>query len=122
MVCYLLLPAQWAVIGMALGYGASYAVGVAVAVPKLKAKIGGLDTGRIGKTYVRLAIASLPAAALGLGVSLLLNGVLNGWLGSLVTLAAAGGLQVAVFVLIAKRMRIEELNAMIGMVRSRLGR
>ncbi|MDH6576380.1 murein biosynthesis integral membrane protein MurJ [Kitasatospora sp. MAP5-34] len=120
--CYLVLPAQWAVTGMALGYGASYAVGVAVAVPKLKAKIGGLDTGRIAKTYVRLAIASLPAAAVGLGVSLLVDGVLHGWLGSVVTLAVAGGLQLLVFAVIAKRMRIEELNAMVGMVRSRLGR
>ncbi|GAA2134516.1 hypothetical protein GCM10009760_11940 [Kitasatospora kazusensis] len=120
--CYLLLPAQWAVTGMALGYGASYAVGVAVAVPKLKARIGGLDTGRIAKTYVRLAIASLPAAAVGLGVSLLVDGALNGWLGSVITLVLAGGLQLLVFAVVAKRMRIEELNAMVGMVRSRLGR
>ncbi|MER5639550.1 murein biosynthesis integral membrane protein MurJ [Kitasatospora sp. NPDC002227] len=122
MLCYLVLPAQWAVTGMALGYGAAYAVGVAVAVPKLKAKIGGLDTGRIAKTYVRLAIASLPAAAVGLAAELLLGGVLDGWVGSVVTLVVAAGLQVGVFLLIARRMRIEELNAMVGMVRSRLGR
>lgn len=121
-LCFLVLPSQWAVTGMALGYGASYAVGVAVAVPKLKARIGGLDTGRIAKTYVRLAIASLPAAAIGLGVSLLLKGVIDGWLGSVVTLAVAGGLQLLVFAVVARRMRIEELNAMVGMVRSRLGR
>ncbi|MER5861746.1 murein biosynthesis integral membrane protein MurJ [Kitasatospora sp. NPDC002040] len=124
--CWFVLPAQWAVTGMALGYGLSYAVGVAVAVPKLKAKVGGLDTGRIAKTYVRLAIASLPAAVLGLGVSLLLNDLLTGligdWAGAVVTVLVAGGLQLAVFTLVARRMRIEELNAMIGMVRSRLGR
>jgi len=121
-ICYLVLPAQWAVTGMALGYGASYAVGVAVAVPKLKAKIGGLDTKRIAKTYVRLAIASVPAAAVGIGAALLVNGQLEGWSGSVITLLVAGGLQLLVFTVIAKRMRIEELNAMIGMVRSRLGR
>ncbi|GAA0701748.1 murein biosynthesis integral membrane protein MurJ [Kitasatospora atroaurantiaca] len=121
-ICYLVLPAQWAVTGMALGYGASYAVGVAVAVPKLKAKIGGLDTKRIAKTYVRLAIASVPAAAVGIGAALLVNGQVEGWSGSVITLLVAGGLQLAVFVVIARRMRIEELNAMIGMVRSRLGR
>ncbi|AUG78548.1 membrane protein [Kitasatospora sp. MMS16-BH015] len=121
-LCYLVLPAQWAVTGMALGYGAAYAVGVAVAVPKLKAKIGGLDTGRIAKTYVRLTIASLPAAAVGLGVELALNGLLDGWLGSVLTLVLAAGLQLAVFGLVARRMRIEELNSLLGMVRSRLGR
>ncbi|MFB7662710.1 murein biosynthesis integral membrane protein MurJ [Kitasatospora sp. NPDC056138] len=121
-LCYLVLPAQLAVTGMALGYGASYAVGVAVALPKLKARIGGLDTARIAKTYVRLAIASVPAALVGLAFSLLLRGVLNGWPGSVLTLVVAAGAQLTVFAAIARRMRIEELNAMIGMVRSRLGR
>ncbi|MFE9422447.1 murein biosynthesis integral membrane protein MurJ [Kitasatospora sp. NPDC006697] len=120
--CYLLLPARWAVTGMALGYGAAYAVGVAVAVPKLKRRIGGLDTQRITKTYVRLVIACLPAALAGLLLSLGLSAVLSGWLGSVVTVVVAGAAQLAVFVQLAKRMRIEELQSMIGMVRSRLGR
>jgi len=121
-LCWFLLPAQWAVTGMAFGYGLSYAVGVAVALPKLKARVGGLDSGRIAKTYVRLAIASLPAAAVGLTVELLLLGVLNGWLGDVLTLVVAAGAQLAVFLLIARKMRIEELNALTGMVRRRLGR
>ncbi|MDH6111875.1 putative peptidoglycan lipid II flippase [Kitasatospora sp. MAP12-15] len=121
-LCYLLLPAQWAVTGMALGYGASYAVGVAVALPKLKQRIGGLDTGRIAKTYARLAIACLPAALSGFLVATALTGLLHGWLGSVVTVLVAAAVQVAVFTALARRLRIEELNAMIGMVRSRLGR
>ncbi|WP_033823087.1 murein biosynthesis integral membrane protein MurJ [Kitasatospora sp. MBT63] len=121
-LCYLALPDRWAVTGMAFGYGISYAVGVAVAVPKLMARIGGLDTARIGKTYVRLGIACLPAAAVGLAVELLLDGALGGWLGSVLTLLVAASLQLGVFLLLARRMRIEELNAMLGMVRGRLGR
>ncbi|MEV4558793.1 murein biosynthesis integral membrane protein MurJ [Kitasatospora sp. NPDC049285] len=121
-LCWLVLPAQWAVTGMALGYGLSYAVGVFVAVPKLKAKVGDLDTGRIAKTYVRLAIASLPAAAVGLAVELVALQALDGWIGSVLTLLVAGSAQLAVFLLLARRMRIEELNALTGMVRRRLGR
>ncbi|MGW2249448.1 murein biosynthesis integral membrane protein MurJ [Kitasatospora sp. NPDC001660] len=122
LVCWLALPPEWTVTGMAFGYGLAYAVGVTVAVPKLKKKIGGLDTKRIGKTYSRLAAACIPAALIGLGVSLAVQRALGGWPGSVVSLVAAGGLQLAVFVLIAKRLRIEELNAMLGMVRGRLGR
>ncbi|MEV6211135.1 murein biosynthesis integral membrane protein MurJ [Kitasatospora sp. NPDC051914] len=121
-LCWLVLPAQWAVTGMALCYGASYAVGVAVAVPRLKARIGGLDTGRIGRTYVRLVIASLPAVALGLAVELLMLDLLDGWPAGVLTLAVAAALQIGTFLLVARRMRIEELNSMLGMVRSRLGR
>ncbi|MFE7564583.1 murein biosynthesis integral membrane protein MurJ [Kitasatospora sp. NPDC057500] len=122
LLCWLLLPAEWTVTGMALGYGVAYAVGVTVALPKLKKKIGGLDTKRIGKTYSRLATASVPAALVGLGVSLAITRVVGGWAGAVLTVLLAGGLQLAVFVLIAKRLRIEELNAMLGMVRGRLGR
>ncbi|WP_143199994.1 murein biosynthesis integral membrane protein MurJ [Kitasatospora sp. CB01950] len=123
-LCWLVLPAQWAVTGMALGYGLSYAVGVAVALPKLKARIGGLDTARITKTYVRLAIASLPAAVVGLVIEVFALQALDGWgwLGNVLTLAAAAVVQLAVFLLLARRMRIEELNALTGMVRRRLGR
>ncbi|MFB7946765.1 murein biosynthesis integral membrane protein MurJ [Kitasatospora phosalacinea] len=121
-LCWLVLPAQWAVTGMALGYGLSYAVGVSVAVPKLKAKVGGLDTARITKTYVRLAIASLPAAAVGLALELLALQVLDGWIGNVLTLLVAAGAQLAVFLVMARKMRIEELGALTGMVRRRLGR
>lgn len=119
---YLLLPAQWVVTGMAVGNGLAYLTGVAVAAPRLKAKIGGLDTARITRTYVRLAIACLPGALLGLVVALLVRSVLGGWPGNAAALAVAGGLQLAVFVAVAKRMRIEEVNGMISMVRARLGR
>ncbi|MER7755978.1 murein biosynthesis integral membrane protein MurJ [Kitasatospora sp. NPDC097643] len=122
LVCWFALPAEWTVTGMAFGYGLAYAIGVMVAVPKLKKKIGGLDTKRIGKTYSRLAAACVPAAAVGLGVSLAVQRVLDGWAGSVLALVVAGALQLAVFVFIAKRLRIEELNAMLGMVRGRLGR
>ena len=121
-LCYLLLPSQWVVTGMALGYGLAYAVGVAVAIPKLKRKIGGLDTKRIGRTYSRLAAACVPAAVVGLGVSLLISALVGGWIGSVLAVILAGALQLAVFAVIAKRLKIEELNAMTGMLRSRLGR
>ncbi|MFE2724478.1 murein biosynthesis integral membrane protein MurJ [Kitasatospora sp. NPDC059327] len=122
LACWVVLPSEWVVTGMAFGYGLAYAVGVTVAVPKLKKKIGGLDTKRIGKTYTRLITASVPAALVGLGASLAVQQVLAGWFGSVLTIVVAGGLQLAVFVLIAKKLRIEELNAMLGMVRGRLGR
>ncbi|MFG2904218.1 murein biosynthesis integral membrane protein MurJ [Kitasatospora sp. NPDC048286] len=122
LLCWLVLPAEWTVTGLAFGYGLAYAIGVAVAMPKLKKRIGGLDTKRIGRTYSRLAAAGVPAALVGLGASLGVQQVLGGWAGSVAALVVAGGLQLAVFVLIAKRLRIEELNSMLGMVRGRLGR
>ncbi|MBW5480740.1 murein biosynthesis integral membrane protein MurJ [Streptomyces bambusae] len=121
---FFVLPSRWAVVGMAAAYGLGYAVGVGVAWRRLRTRLGGdLDGSRVIRTYARLAGACVPAAlvagAAAYGITRLLG---SGALGSAASLAAGGILLAAVFLAAAKRMRIEELNAMVGMVRGRLGR
>ncbi|MGW5848122.1 murein biosynthesis integral membrane protein MurJ [Streptomyces sp. NPDC055254] len=121
---FFLLPARWAVVGMAAAYGLGYAVGVGVAWRRLRTRLGGdLDGAHIMRTYARLTGACVPAAAVAgaaaYGVTRWLG---SGVLGSATALVAGGIALAAVFLIAAKRMRIEELNAMVGMVRGRLGR
>ncbi|GHF43079.1 lipid II flippase MurJ [Streptomyces mashuensis] len=121
---YLVLPARWAVAGMAASYGLAYAVGVGVAWRRLSHRLGGdLDGARVVRTYARLIGACVPAALIGgataYGIGQLLG---SGVIGSLASLAGGGLLLIAVFYIAAKRMRIEELTAMVGMVRGRIGR
>ncbi|WP_031512697.1 murein biosynthesis integral membrane protein MurJ [Streptomyces sp. NRRL F-5123] len=122
--CFLVLPARWAVVGMAFSYGLAYAVGVGVAVKRLRARLGGdLDGRRVVRTYARLVGACIPAAAIaGIAVWVLSDKLGGGVTGSLASLVVGGGLLGGIFLLIAKQMRIQELNGMIGMVRGRLGR
>ncbi|MEU8522585.1 murein biosynthesis integral membrane protein MurJ [Streptomyces sp. NBC_01216] len=122
--CYILLPPQWAVVGMAASYGLAYAVGVGIAWRRLRNRLGGdLDGAHVMRTYARLCLASVPAAVVagvvGFGLLKLLGA---GALGSLVALLVGGVVLLGVFFVAAKRMRIEELNSMVGMVRGRLGR
>ncbi|MBH5335950.1 murein biosynthesis integral membrane protein MurJ [Streptomyces pactum] len=123
-LCYLVLPARWVVVGMAAAYGLAYAIGVGVAWQRLRTRLGGdLDGRRVVRTYTRLAGASVPAALLGGGTAYVITGALgNGIAGSLAALIGGGVVLLGVFFLAAKRMRIEELTAMVGMVRGRLGR
>ncbi|MEV8532272.1 murein biosynthesis integral membrane protein MurJ [Streptomyces sp. NPDC051211] len=121
---FFVLPARWAVVGMAAAYGLGYTVGVGVAWRRLKTRLGGdLDGAHVMRTYARLTGACIPAAiaagAAAWGVTRFLG---NGVTGSLAALVAGGIALAAVFLTAAKRMRIEELNAMVGMVRGRLGR
>ncbi|WP_329622339.1 murein biosynthesis integral membrane protein MurJ [Streptomyces sp. NBC_01255] len=123
-LCYVLLPAQWAVVGMAASYGLAYAVGVGIAWRRLRNRLGGdLDGTHVMRTYARLCMASVPAAivagAVGFGLLKLLG---EGALGSLVALFVGGAVLLGVFFVAAKRMRIAELNTLVGMVRGRLGR
>ncbi|MGW8377774.1 murein biosynthesis integral membrane protein MurJ [Streptomyces sp. ODS28] len=122
--CFLLLPARWAVVGMAASYGLAYIIGVGVAWRRLSKRLGGdLDGSRVLRTYIRLAGASVPAtAAAGAVVYGITQGLGSGLLGSVLSVLAGGIVLGAVFVLAAKRMRIEEMTAMVGMVRARLGR
>ncbi|MFF5710316.1 murein biosynthesis integral membrane protein MurJ [Streptomyces sp. 62] len=123
-ICYVVLPAQWAVVGMAASYGLAYAVGVGIAWRRLSKRLGGdLDGTHVLRTYARLCMASVPAAivagVVGFGLLKLLG---EGALGSLVALLVGGAALLGVFFVAAKRMRIAELNTLVGMVRGRLGR
>ncbi|WUS98011.1 murein biosynthesis integral membrane protein MurJ [Streptomyces sp. NBC_00708] len=123
-LCYVVLPAQWAVVGMAASYGLAYAVGVGIAWRRLRNRLGGdLDGAHVVRTYARLCLAALPATVVGGAVGFgLLNVLGEGAFGSLVALICGGVLLLGVFFVAAKRMRIEEINGMVGMVRGRLGR
>ncbi|GHJ29950.1 lipid II flippase MurJ [Streptomyces hygroscopicus subsp. sporocinereus] len=123
-LAYVALPARWAVAGMAAAYGLAYAIGVGVAWKRLRNRLGGdLDGPRVVRTYTRLTGASIPAALLGGGAAYAIMQTLGmGIAGSLAALLGGGLVLVAVFYIAAKRMRVEELTAMVGMVRGRLGR
>ncbi|MFI5756064.1 murein biosynthesis integral membrane protein MurJ [Streptomyces sp. NPDC051569] len=122
--CYVVLPSRWAVVGMAASYGLAYAVGVGIAWRRLRKRLGGdLDGGRVLRTYARLCLASVPGAlAAGAVAYAVRNGLGSGAMGSLVALVGGGIVLLGVFFVAAKKMRIEEMNAMVGMVRGRLGR
>ncbi|MEU0119848.1 murein biosynthesis integral membrane protein MurJ [Streptomyces bobili] len=122
--CYFVLPARWAVVGMAASYGLAYVIGVGVAWNRLRKRLGGdLDGSRVLRTYARLCIAAVPAALLSgaacYGIAQTLG---QGVAGSFAALLAGGGVLLGVFFVAARRMRIEELNSLVGMVRGRLGR
>ncbi|MET8221948.1 murein biosynthesis integral membrane protein MurJ [Streptomyces sp. NPDC005301] len=123
-LCFFLLPSRWAVVGMAASYGLAYAIGVGIAWNRLRKRLGGdLDGARVMRTYARLAIAAVPAALLSgaacYGISKSLG---QGVGGSFLALIGGGAILLGVFYVAARKMRIEELNSMVGMVRGRLGR
>ncbi|MDQ0788037.1 murein biosynthesis integral membrane protein MurJ [Streptomyces sp. B3I8] len=123
-ICYFVLPARWAVVGMAASYGLAYAIGVGVAWNRLRKRLGGdLDGSRVLRTYARLGIASVPAALLSGAACYAIGHTLGqGVGGSFAALLGGGALLLGVFYIAARKMRIEELNSMVGMVRGRLGR
>ena len=123
-LCYVVLPPRWAVAGMAASYGLAYAIGVGVAWNRLRKRLGGdLDGKRVLRTYARLCIASVPAALLsGAACYGIAHTLGQGAVGSFAALIAGGAVLLGLFFVAARKMRIEELNSLVGMVRGRLGR
>ncbi|ARQ69768.1 murein biosynthesis integral membrane protein MurJ [Streptomyces marincola] len=123
-LCYFVLPDRWVVAGVAFSYGIAYAIGVRVAWSRLRARMAAdLDGARIVRTYIRLAGASVPAALFGGAAGLAVQrGLGDGVTGSLVAVTVGGIVLLGVFYLAARRMRIEEMTALVGMARARLGR
>lgn len=123
-LCYLVLPSRWAVAGMAGFYGVAYAVGVVIAWRRLSRKENATpDAGPVIRTYTRLALASLPASVLsGAAAFFVLRAVGSGFVGGVASLLVGSVVLGVVFVLAAKRLRVQEMTAMVGMVRAKLGR
>ncbi|WP_435222601.1 murein biosynthesis integral membrane protein MurJ [Streptomyces sp. Tue6028] len=123
-LCYVILPAEWAVVGMAGAYGLAYAVGVGVAWHRLRKRLGGdLDGAQVLRTYARLGLAAVPGAVVGGAIGFAVTEALgDGVIGSIAALLVGSVALLGVFYVAARKMRIEELNSMVGMVRGRLGR
>jgi putative peptidoglycan lipid II flippase len=112
---YVVLPDKWRVVGLALGYAASYAVGYALMTRALGRRIGGVDGARVSRTVVRLLVAAIPAAAIAAGAAIGVHALAGGGrLGANLGLVAGLVLAAALFVPAAARMRIEELETVLG--------
>jgi putative peptidoglycan lipid II flippase len=119
---YELLSPRWRVVGLALGFGASYWVALVLTSRALGRRLGGLDGYRVVRTYVRLCLASAVAGLLALALARLADRAIgSGFAGSLAGLAVGSAVGLAVLLGLARRMRIGELTALARAIRGRLG-
>ena len=111
--------------GLVLAYIGAYAVGAAVSYALLRHLLGGLHTGRLVRFLVRLLAATGVAAAVAWGVR---YGVATAWPGgdgkvqALASLVAVVLVDVVIFVMLARALRIAEVSRMLELVTARLGR
>ncbi|MGW3658120.1 murein biosynthesis integral membrane protein MurJ [Streptomyces sp. NPDC005151] len=115
-VCHLLLPARWAVVGMAGAYTLSYVAGLSLTAYLLRRRLGGrIDDGGLRRTYVKLLCAAGPAAGLGWAAARACAGLGSGTWPTAVALAA-GALTTALgYLLLARLMKVSELRRLPGM-------
>jgi putative peptidoglycan lipid II flippase len=117
------LPPGRVVAGLGLGFGLANTLGSALAWLLLRRRVGRLGGPAIGRSLLRMHAAALPAAALALGVSLAAGVVLPaGTLGALVTAGLAGCAGLALYLLLARSLRVTELGELAAAAAARLRR
>nr|WP_297415779.1 murein biosynthesis integral membrane protein MurJ [uncultured Nocardioides sp.] len=109
--------------GLVLAYGGAYLVGVVGSYLLLRHVLGGLDTPLLVRFLVRLVIAVGLAAVVGYAVRAGVDAVLApGDVQAIVSLALVTLSGAVVYLLVSRMLRIAEVNAVVGLVTSRLGR
>ena len=119
------LPAELTASGLVLAYSGAYAGGAVVSYLVLRRLLGGLETPALIRFLVRLLIAAAVATAVAGAVR---YGVQLAWpaddgkLASLVMLVLVSAVDVAVFLALARLMRIREVTSILSLVTARLPR
>jgi putative peptidoglycan lipid II flippase len=109
------LPTDRVVAGLGVGFGLANLVGTVIAWRILSRRLHGLDGYLIGRSLVRMHAAAIPAALLAIVV-----GILSG--SAIVIVVIGGGLAIAMYLMFARALRIDELTSLTRTVMGRLGR
>ncbi len=119
---YVLLPDDYKVIGLAAGHAASFVAGLALCSSVLSRRIGRLEGGgAVVRTAVRCLLAVLlPALLAGMVATATTRAVGDGPLGAGLALVVAGPVLAIGYVLLARRLRVGEVDEIAGPVLRRL--
>jgi len=118
---YALLPDAYKVVGLAAGHATSFVAGLLLCSLVLSRRIGGLDGAVVLRTAVRcLLAAAVPALLAALLAAASTRVVGDGPLSAAVSLAVGGLVLGAGYLLLARRMRVPEVDEVAGPVLRRL--
>ncbi|MGI8535490.1 MAG: murein biosynthesis integral membrane protein MurJ [Mycobacteriales bacterium] len=118
---YALLPDAYKVVGLAAGHATSFVAGLLLCSLVLSRRIGGLGGAVVLRTAVRcLLAAAVPALFAALLATALTRAVGDGPLGAAVSLAVGGLVLGAGYLLLARRLRVPEVDEVAGPVLRRL--
>jgi putative peptidoglycan lipid II flippase len=121
-ILYVALDAKDIGVGLAVGYSVSYFVGAAIFTIKLRQRLVVTERTHVIRTHVRLLVAAVAAAVpVELVTHLIGHDTQNTTGGALLTIVVGAGMGLLVFVLVARRLRVSELDQLRRMLPGSLG-
>jgi putative peptidoglycan lipid II flippase len=119
---YLALDTRQIAVGLAVGYSVSYFAGAAIFTVKLRRRLVARERTNVIRTHVRLLLAAVVAAVPAEVVTHLIGrDTQNTPAGALATIVVAAGAGLVVFILVARRLRVRELDQLRRMIPGRAG-
>jgi putative peptidoglycan lipid II flippase len=110
------LPPGRVVIGLGVAFGLGNVAGAGLAWFLLSRRLSGLGGRSVGASLARMHTAALPAAAVALAVTLAVSATLPaGHAAALLTAVLAGGAAIAVYLLLARALRVPEMSELFAM-------
>ena len=118
----LLLPLRWIAVGVGAGQALSNLAGMVVGLILARRRLERLPLRDVTRTYVRIGVASLLAAAAAYLMTLGLRQVVDGKLYNPVALVGGALVFAAIYVLAARRLRVREIDELVSPVLERVRR
>lgn len=114
---------QWGVAGICAASALSYAVGMVLTAQRLRTVVGSFDGRRVLRMHVKLCVSGGLAAVVGGVVGIHVTDTYGAdTIGALTGICTGGALFIAVFLLAAAKLHVNELYTLVYRVRGRLGR
>jgi putative peptidoglycan lipid II flippase len=118
---YVALPDRYEVLGLAAGHATSFVVGLLVCSRVVGRRTGRTGGGRVLRTALRCLLATLlPALLAGLAAAGATSALGRGPLGAAVAVAAGGAVLGIGYVLLVRRLRVGEVDEVLGPVLRRV--
>jgi putative peptidoglycan lipid II flippase len=119
-ILYIVLPTRDKAVGLALGYSLSYFVGTVIFMLKLRRRIVAPEKTHVIRTHVRLLVAGVIAAIPVELISRLIGSHHEARpIGALADIAAASAAGLVLFILVARRLRVREIDELLQIVPGR---
>jgi putative peptidoglycan lipid II flippase len=118
----LLLPVRWMAVGVGAGQSLSNLAGVTVGLVLVRRRLNGLPLRDAGRTYVRLGVASVLSGGAAVLAQLGVGHIIDGKLYDPIALATGGLVFVGIYVVVARRLRVREIDDLLGPVVERVRR
>ncbi|MEO6713153.1 MAG: murein biosynthesis integral membrane protein MurJ [Mycobacteriales bacterium] len=120
---FALLDGDARVVGLAVGYASSYAAGIVISTAVLRRRLGGIDGAHVLRQLVRVAVAALLAAGPAYALSRIAQALAGTGVGGSAIAVVAGVLTLAAaYVVLARRLRIREIDDLARLATTRFGR